>query len=74
RQARDAELLRRDAAVEIPPDFDFAAVGGLSNEIRQKLALVRPENLGQANRIEGMTPAALTAILAALRQSARASA
>lgn len=71
RQARDVEVLRRDAAVEIPADFDFAQVGGLSYEIRQKLAQVRPADLGQANRIEGMTPAALTAILAALRQTAR---
>ncbi|MEM8802523.1 MAG: FAD-dependent oxidoreductase, partial [Pseudomonadota bacterium] len=71
RQARDVENLRRDEAHEIPLDFDYEALVGLSNELRQKLATARPATLGQAGRVEGMTPAALTLILAKLRQKAR---
>lgn len=71
RQARDVESLKRDEAHAIPRDFDYATLTGLSNELRQKLIAARPETLGQAGRIEGMTPAALTLILAKLRQRAR---
>ena len=71
RQARDVESLRRDEAHAIPGDFDYALLTGLSNELRQKLDAVRPETLGQAGRVEGMTPAALTLILAKLKQAAR---
>ena len=74
RQARDVEALERDEHHEIPEDFDYSALGGLSAEIRQKLAVARPGTLAQAGRIEGMTPAALTLILAKLRQSRRQSA
>lgn len=74
RQKRDVELLRRDEAIEIPSDFDFSAISGLSNELRQKLEASRPNSLGQAGRIEGMTPAALTLILAKVRQNSRKSA
>jgi tRNA uridine 5-carboxymethylaminomethyl modification enzyme len=73
RQRKDVEALRRDEAHPIPLDFDYA-VPGLSAELRQKLALARPATLGQAGRIEGMTPAALTLILAKLRQAQRLSA
>lgn len=69
RQAADAEALRRDEALVIPADLDFAAVGGLSNEVREKLTAVRPRTLGQAGRIEGVTPGALTALLAHVRRS-----
>ena len=71
RQGRDVESLRRDAAHAIPVDFDYDALNGLSNELRQKLTMSRPETLGQAGRVEGVTPAALTLILAKLRQTAR---
>ena len=71
RQARDVESLRRDEAHSIPADFDYSSLNGLSNELRHKLAKVRPQTLGQAGRVEGMTPAALTLILAKLRQSMR---
>jgi tRNA uridine 5-carboxymethylaminomethyl modification enzyme len=69
RQAADAEALRRDEALVIPADLDFSAVGGLSNEVREKLIAVRPRTLGQAGRIEGVTPGALTALLAHVRRS-----
>lgn len=71
RQAKDVESLRRDEAHEIPSDFDYENLTGLSFELQQKLKTVRPVTLGQAGRVEGMTPAALTLILAKLRQSAR---
>jgi tRNA uridine 5-carboxymethylaminomethyl modification enzyme len=54
--------------VRIPPDFDYGHVGGLSAELTEKLARIRPENLGAAGRIEGMTPAALGAIFGALKK------
>ena len=72
RQTREVAALKRDEAEEIPPDFDYAALDGLTRELAGKLARIRPENLAQAGRIEGMTPAALTLILAKLRQRARA--
>ena len=68
RQAQDVARLRRDEAVALPATLDYARLSGLSNELRQKLTIVRPESLGQAARIEGMTPAALTLILARARQ------
>ena len=71
RQARDVDNLRRDEAHAIPADFDYGLLSGLSGELRQKLAAVRPETLGQAGRVEGMTPAALTLILARLRMAER---
>ena len=63
RQASDVKALRRDEALRIPEEIDYAAVGGLSNEVRQKLESIRPATLGQASRIEGVTPGALTALL-----------
>ena len=68
RQQADILAFRRDEAVRIPVGFDFAAVGGLSNEAREKLERARPETLGQASRIEGVTPGALTAVLAHLKR------
>lgn len=71
RQARDVEILKKDEAVEIPTGFDFDALQGLSNELKAKLLRTRPETIAQAGRIDGMTPAALTLILAKLRQHFR---
>ncbi|MEL7049092.1 MAG: tRNA uridine-5-carboxymethylaminomethyl(34) synthesis enzyme MnmG, partial [Pseudomonadota bacterium] len=62
RQEQDVVQLRRDEAVQIPRDLDFAAIPGLSNEVCQKLNAHRPSTLAQAARIEGLTPAALTLI------------
>jgi tRNA uridine 5-carboxymethylaminomethyl modification enzyme len=67
RQAQDIARLRRDERVALPATLDYGEIAGLSNELRSKLAAVRPESLAQASRIEGMTPAALTLILARLR-------
>lgn len=74
RQRRDVEAMRRDEAHRIPANFDYSILKGLSNETRQKLISAKPETLGQAGRIEGVTPAALTLILAKLRQRNRESA
>ncbi len=70
RQAADVAAFRRDEDLQLPAALDYAAVGGLSNEVRQKLAAVRPLTLGQAARIEGVTPGALTALLAHVRRRA----
>jgi tRNA uridine 5-carboxymethylaminomethyl modification enzyme len=72
RQNAEIRVRAQDEAVLIREDFDFAAVGGLSNELREKLERVRPRNLGAAGRIEGMTPAALGAIFGALKKPRRA--
>ncbi|MFY0616054.1 tRNA uridine-5-carboxymethylaminomethyl(34) synthesis enzyme MnmG [Shimia sp.] len=72
RQKRDVEAMRRDETQIIPSSFDFDVIEGLSNELKSKLNAVRPSNLGQAGRIDGMTPAALTLLLAKLRQAQRA--
>ena len=69
RQSADIEAFRRDENLTLPPDLDYAAVGGLTGEITEKLANVRPMTLGQASRIPGMTPAALTALLAYVRRN-----
>ncbi|MGQ7794403.1 tRNA uridine-5-carboxymethylaminomethyl(34) synthesis enzyme MnmG [Faunimonas sp. B44] len=68
RQQADIEALRRDDALVLPPDLDYAGIGGLSAEVRQKLASARPATIGQAARVEGVTPAALTRLLAFARK------
>jgi tRNA uridine 5-carboxymethylaminomethyl modification enzyme len=71
----DVATLRKDEALSIPGGFDFAAIAGLSTEVRQKLERHRPGTLAQAGRIDGITPAALLLLLAHLkRQPARKSA
>lgn len=74
RQRREIERQRRDAATPMPPDFDYGAVRGLSNEIREKLERIRPTDLGQASRIAGMTPAAISLLLIHLKKRQRQSA
>lgn len=69
RQASDAEALRREEALALPVDLDYAAIGSLSNEVREKLTVVQPRTLGQAGRIEGMTPGALTALLSHVKKA-----
>ncbi len=71
RQERDVAVLKRDEQQRIPTDFDYMAMEGLSNELKMKLNAARPDNIGQAGRIDGMTPAALTLLLAKVRQSRR---
>ena len=72
RQAEDVAALRRDEDLMIPGDLDYSAIGGLSNEVRQKLETVRPSTLGQAGRIEGVTPGALTALLGYVKRRKKA--
>ena len=67
RQQKDVEKLRRDETHAIPQDFDYGAVTGLSAELTGKLHRVRPSDLGQASRIDGMTPAGLALILGRIR-------
>ena len=64
------EVMRREQydALPLPADLDFAAIRGLSAEVRQKLAAHRPETLGQASRISGMTPAAISLLLVHLKR------
>ncbi|MCZ0961396.1 tRNA uridine-5-carboxymethylaminomethyl(34) synthesis enzyme MnmG [Paracoccus benzoatiresistens] len=71
RQLRDAELLRNDEAIYLPAHLDYAAVSGLSNELKAKLIAARPLSLAAAAKIEGMTPAALTLLMAVSRSAAR---
>jgi tRNA uridine 5-carboxymethylaminomethyl modification enzyme len=73
RQMKEAEKLKDMEKVRIPDGFDFQNVHGLSNELKDKLSAVRPVTFGQASRIEGMTPAALTALMVTLRASNRTS-
>ncbi|SFJ99512.1 tRNA uridine-5-carboxymethylaminomethyl(34) synthesis enzyme MnmG [Methylocapsa palsarum] len=68
RQTRDIESFRRDEALAIPDTLDYGLLKGLSNEIRARLELIRPETMGRASRIEGMTPAALTLLASKVRR------
>lgn len=72
RQAQDVAAFRKDEALEIPDDLDFDTVNGLSNEMRQKFSEARPATLGAAARIAGVTPAALTLLLAHVKKRRRA--
>jgi len=68
RQAADVESYRRDESLALPDDIDYAALPGLSNEVRHKLNTHRPRTVGQAGRLDGITPAALTLLVAHLRR------
>ena len=70
RQRADIAAFRRDEALELPASIDYAAIGSLSTEVKQKLLAHRPANLGQAARISGVTPAALVALLKHVRRRA----
>ncbi|MEN3952265.1 tRNA uridine-5-carboxymethylaminomethyl(34) synthesis enzyme MnmG [Iodidimonas sp. SYSU 1G8] len=69
RQEADVVAFRRDESLLIPKDLDYGAVGGLSNEIREKFSRVRPDTLGAAARIAGVTPAAVTLLLGHVRRA-----
>jgi tRNA uridine 5-carboxymethylaminomethyl modification enzyme len=75
-ERQHAEIARHRAEEEtpIPPQFDYDAVRGLSTEVRQQLAAQRPETIGQASRLSGVTPAAISLLLVHLRKQAMASA
>ncbi|MDP9196004.1 MAG: tRNA uridine-5-carboxymethylaminomethyl(34) synthesis enzyme MnmG [Pseudomonadota bacterium] len=70
RQEADVRAFRRDEALQLPADLDYATVGSLSNEVRQKLKTARPSTLGAASRIPGVTPAALIALLRHVKKRA----
>jgi tRNA uridine 5-carboxymethylaminomethyl modification enzyme len=72
RQAQEVAAFRRDEDLLLPGELDYGRVGGLSSEVREKLARVRPLTLGQASRIEGVTPGAISALLAYVRRDAKA--
>jgi tRNA uridine 5-carboxymethylaminomethyl modification enzyme len=72
RQELDIASFRKEEAIVIPSDFAFSALSGLSAELRHKLDRHRPENLGQAARLDGMTPAALMLLLAHLKKGVSA--
>ncbi len=69
RQMRDIEALKREENVQIPLDFDYMKISGISNELQAKFSAIRPTTLAQAGRVDGATPAAIALILAKLRQS-----
>ena len=69
RQQRDVDAMKRDENLLISQDFDYQPLDGLSNELKAKLQAARPQNLAQAARVDGMTPAAITLLLAKMRQA-----
>src|SRR5450631_2575259 len=69
RQTKDIDAFRHDEALAIPADVNYGTLPGLSNEIRARLETVRPRTMGQAGRIEGMTPAAMTLLASKLRRA-----
>jgi tRNA uridine 5-carboxymethylaminomethyl modification enzyme len=71
RQAADVAAYRRDESLELPEAFNYAGMTALSNEVRQKLESIRPRTIGQAGRIDGVTPAALTLLAAHVRRKPR---
>jgi tRNA uridine 5-carboxymethylaminomethyl modification enzyme len=72
RQGDEIERASRNEELRMPADIDYSRVGGLSNEVRQRLCDVRPETLGQAARIPGLTPAAVSLLLVHLKKRERA--
>ena len=72
RQREEIERQQRNESTPIPAGFDFAGVHGLSAEVQQKLARVQPQTVGQAQRIPGMTPAAISLLLVHLTRARRA--
>jgi tRNA uridine 5-carboxymethylaminomethyl modification enzyme len=72
RQQREWEVVQRDSRVWIPAELDYAAIPGLSNEMVERLTNARPETLDQASRIQGVTPAALSALYVAANRRAAA--
>jgi tRNA uridine 5-carboxymethylaminomethyl modification enzyme len=69
RQEADFAAIRREEQRAIPSDLDFSAVPGLSNELKQKIGDRRPRSIADAQRIDGMTPAALSLIIAHIRNA-----
>ena len=74
RQKSDIDAMRKEEHLPLPDDLDYSNMPSLSAELRQKLSRVRPATLGQASRIDGMTPAALAVLLGHMRRRDRKSA
>lgn len=74
RQTKDAEAIERDEAMVLGKDFDYDALQGVSNEMKQKLNASKPENIAKAARIDGMTPACLAILIAVSKTKKRKSA
>ena len=72
RQGTEIERQKREASMPLPESLDYREVNGLSNELREKLARIRPNDLGQAARISGMTPAAISLLLIHVKKTRRA--
>ena len=70
RQRADIEAFRKDETLTLPDGMDYSEIGGLSNEMRERLSVVRPRTIGAAGRIPGVTPAAITALLRHVRRLA----
>ena len=68
RQRQDIDAMRQNEQRAIPSDLDFASIAGLSAELRQKLQQHRPATIAQAQALDGMTPAAITLLLAVIRR------
>jgi tRNA uridine 5-carboxymethylaminomethyl modification enzyme len=71
RQAADIAAYRRDEGLELPPGLDYSQIGGLSIEVRQRLSSTRPRTISHAARMDGITPAALTLLVAHLKRNSR---
>lgn len=69
RQESDIAMVRREEGRVIPADFDYSSLSGLSNELKQKLGVARPWSIAQASRLDGMTPAALSLLIAHLKRA-----
>ena len=69
RQSHDIAAFKKDESISIPTDINYENFSGLSNEIKSKLKLVKPKTLGQALRIDGVTPAAAIILLAFIKKS-----
>jgi len=67
RQRKEVEKFRDLEKIRLPDDFDFSSVHGLSNELVEKLTSARPTSLGQASRLEGITPAAISVLMVNLK-------
>jgi tRNA uridine 5-carboxymethylaminomethyl modification enzyme len=68
RQLKDVERFKHLEKIRLPLDFDYSSLSGISREIREKLAKFKPLNLGQASRISGVTPVAISLLMVYLRK------
>jgi tRNA uridine 5-carboxymethylaminomethyl modification enzyme len=71
KQMREIEKFKNLERIRIPPDFDYTGVHGLSNELKEKLSHIKPASLGQTSRIDGITPAAISVLMVALKAAAK---